>query len=860
MTMKTPVSKFSTLMLLSLGGALWMADAAVARSPLKAPEVNRDGTTPPFQAVESLAQAGTVTVTGLTVEPTSGGVEVVLATSGGTLAEPDSSRIVGNALILDIPNAVLGQSELEEFQPAEGIARVQAVALPGNRVQLSITGTDAPPAATIRSGPGGLTLAITPGVPGSNADDEAIQLGVTGQGEGYFVPNATVGTRTDTPLRDVPQSIQIIPREILEDQGTIRLNDAVRNASGVVAGSSDPRGQRFTIRGFGSSSVLRDGVRLANGGVGNIGFQELANIERIEVLKGPASILFGSLQPGGVINLVTEQPLREPRYELSFRTGSRGLLEPSIDITGPITADGNVRYRLNALYRTEDYFRDFDTPVERFFIAPVIAFDIGDDTNLTLELEYRSDRRPNDFGLPVIGDSIADIPLDRATSNRGDETTAESFRAGYRFEHRFNENWKLRNSFFYRHYESRFTFNLADFAVGLGLIPETFNETTGDLFLYASRSSQPASNLEMQTNLVGEFTTGSLEHTLLVGIDFLNFRGLDGSESQTLIPPDPDEIGLLNIFDPNYAALPTLDLGELSVVERSDSSTDSLGIYIQDQVKILDNLILLAGLRFDSVYQESESFNLLSGVSESELQESAWSPRVGLVYQPSEDISLYASYSTSFSPNTAPALEGGLLDPERGRQFEIGARAELLGDRLSVGLALFNLEKDNVAVPDPRNPSFSINSESQRSRGVELDVIGEILPGWNIVVNYAYLDPELPGEDDPNSGNRIFNAPEHVANLWTTYEIQSGALEGLMLGGGFNYVSDRFGDFANSFDVDGYFIANAVIAYESDNWKAAVNFRNLFDVDYIESVFNSRERANYPGEGFTVLGSFSIRL
>ncbi|MEM6502415.1 MAG: TonB-dependent siderophore receptor [Cyanobacteria bacterium P01_C01_bin.89] len=878
--MKPTLSRLSLLTLLSLGGALWITDAAVGRSPGEPHDVKDysvenpvenfvensvedfDAATAqdPVPGADQLAQASAVTITGLTVEPTDSGVQVVLETAGGALAEPDTSRVVGNALILEIPNALLGRDALEEFQPVEGIALVQVSALPDNRIQLSITGTDAPPTVRISAGPSALTLAVTPGAPSGDGGDDAIQIGVIGEGDNYYVPNATVGTRTDTPLRDVPQSIQVIPREILDDQGVIRLNEAVRNASGVVVNSNDPRGQRFGIRGFGSSSVLRDGVRLANGGVGNIGFQELANIERIEVLKGPASILFGSLQPGGVINLVTEQPLREPRYELSFRTGSRGLLEPSIDITGPLTADGSIRYRLNALYRTEDYFRDFEAPVERYFIAPVIAFDIGDDTNLTLEMEYRNDRRPNDFGVPVIGDAIADIPLDRAVDDPRDETTGESFRVGYRFEHRFNENWKLRNSFFFRHYESRFTFSIADVAVGLGLIPEVFNDTTGDLFLYASRVRQPASNLEMQTNLVGEFKTGSLEHTLLVGIDFLSFRGNDGAESQTFIPPNPSKIGLLNIFNPNYDALPTLDLEDLSVVQMSESFTDSLGIYVQDQVKILDNLILLAGLRFDSVYQESEQFDFLGGATESESEDTAWSPRVGLVYQPSEDISLYASYSTSFTPNFVTTLDGGLLEPERGRQFEIGARAELLEDKLSIGLALFNLEKDNVAVPDPRNPSFSVASDAQRSRGIELDIIGEILPGWNVVANYAYLDTEITDEDDPNSGNRIFNAPEHVANLWTTYEIQSGALEGLMFGGGFNYVSDRFGDLDNSFEVDSYLITNAVIAYEGSNWQAAVNFRNLFDVDYIESVFNSRSRSNYPGEGFTVVGSFSIRL
>ncbi len=586
-------------------------------------------------------------------------------------------------------------------------------------------------------------------------------------------------------------------------------------------------------------------------------------MERIEVLKGPASILFGSLEPGGVINLVNEQPLREPRYELGFRAGSRGLLEPNIDITGPLTADGSIRYRLNALYRTEDYFRDFDTPLERFFIAPVIAFDIGDDTRFTLELEYSDDQRPNDFGLPVIGDLVADIPFDRAVTDPGAKATSESFRVGYRFEHDFNANWQLRNSFFFNRFESRINSDFANLLAGAGLIPTAFDEATGDRFLYPTQINGSSRNLEVQTNVVGEFTTGSIEHTLLAGIDFASFRNIR-NEIRAVFPPDQSFIGRLNIFDPDYDALPPLpdfDDPEVASSGISEGFSDNLGIYVQDQVKILDNLIVLVGLRFESIYQESTSQLLaVAPPDESERQDSAWTPRLGVVYQPSDNISLYASYSRSFTPNLARTVEGGFLEPEKGEQFEVGAKAELLNDRLSISVALFNLDKENVATADPNNPGFSILSEAQRSRGVELDIIGEILPGWNIVANYAYLDTEITDEGDRNFGNRFFNAPEHVANLWTTYEIQAGSLKGLRIGGGFNYVSQRFGDFANSFEVDGYFLTNATIAYEGENWEAAVNFRNLFNVDYIESTINSRSDRNYPGEGFTVVGSVSVRF
>ncbi|NEQ30133.1 MAG: TonB-dependent receptor plug domain-containing protein [Leptolyngbya sp. SIO4C5] len=339
-------------------------------------------TPPPATTVTDwLAQieASLVQITNVRVEDTETGLQVILETANGELAAP-TTTVSGNALIAEIPNAVLALPNADEFQqfdPAAGIALVSVTPLPNDQVRIAITGTDAPPAVDLSSAATGLTLSATPGDPTAQApDDETIQIGVTGEQAGYAVDSATTGTRTDTPLLDIPQSIQVIPQEVLEDQQVIRLNDALRNVSGVVAGSQDPRGGQFIVRGFDFSSILRDGFRT----VGNGGFPELANIERIEVLKGPASILFGSLEPGGVINLVSEQPLSEPFYEGGLRLGNRGLIEPSLDLTGPITEDGRLRYRLNALVRREDSSRDFDTP-----IIPILQ---GEATDARKELSH----------------------------------------------------------------------------------------------------------------------------------------------------------------------------------------------------------------------------------------------------------------------------------------------------------------------------------------------------------------------------------------------------------------------------------------------------------------------------------------
>ena len=610
------------------------------------------------------------------------------------------------------------------------------------------------------------------------------------------------------------------------------------------------QGERyFSLRGFDFAPVLRDGFRVTDS-LGFAGFAELSNIEQVEVLKGPASILAGFLEPGGVINLVSERPLSEPTYEFGVRFGNRELAEPSIDFTGPLTDDGAVAYRVNAVYRNEDYYRsDFEVPLERYFIAPMLSFAIGNDTDLIVELEHRRDNRPFDSGIPAVDDEVPDILFDRALGYPDLEATTESTRVGYRFEHRFSDSWKIRNAFYHNAFDT-LTFGnnggLPDFTTGtVNLIPSTF-ELSSDL-------------AEVQTNIVGEFSTGPIEHTLLVGADFYRRRS-DGAISAALDPVSftPLIFDTLNIFDPDFDSLSALDPDTFITITTLEGRDENWGFYLQDQIELLDNLMLLAGVRFDTVYQEQGIQASLRGTNTSEEQRrDAFTPRVGLVYQPVDALSLYTSYSQSFDPNSGVTLTGDLLEPERGEQFEIGARAEVLNGDLVANLALFNINKRNIAITDILNPGFLIDEGGERNRGIELDIIGEILPGWNIAANYAYIDAKITEGEADVEGNRPLNVPKNNVNLWTNYTIQSGSLEGLSFGLGGNFVEDRFGNQANTLTLNDYFLVNAAIGYRRDNWRAVVNFRNLFDVDYIQTS-RSDGFALFPGEGFTVIGSFSM--
>ena len=792
-------------------------------------------------------------ITDIQLNETSTGVEIVLVTESGALS-PFPAQTAGNAVIAEIPNAVLalsGDDEFQVFDPTEGIVLIEAITVADQMVRLTITGLDAPPIADFTAMEQGLTLSIRveDGLAEAPSDD-AIQVVVTGaqdEGSRYLEPQASTGTRTDTRLSDIPQSIQVIPREVLDDQQIIRLDEALRNLSGVVSGGRAlGRELTFSIRGFQEVPVLRDGFRqFGAGGT----FPETANVEQIEVLRGAASILYGEVTPGGVINLVTERPLPEPTYQLVAQFGNGGLIRPSLDISGPLTDDGRLLYRLNALYQTGADFQDTDVDTERFFISPVLTWAIGDRTDLTLTLEYLDETRPPALGLPALGDDITDIPFDRITNEPDDIAEETYLNVGYDIEHRFSDRWTVRNGFRYTNQDQ-----VLEVA-----FPNSFDEETGIMTRFWAQQPQDSESFTLQTNVVGEFMTGSIEHTLLIGVDF-NYTDDNFNTLTRLDPMTPLE---LDIFNPVYNAFPRPDFDQLPLLSDQRAETTRLGVLLQNQIEFLDNLILLAGLRFDTVEQDliTNPTDFGPDAAETSQTEDAFTPRLGLVYQPIPEISLYASYSEIFAPSIAETttVDGDQLPFETGEGFEVGIKSELLDGRLAATLAYFDITRQDVASDDPDNPFFFIATGEQRSRGVELDIIGEILPGWNILGSYAYIDAEITDDNTFEEGNQLPSAPRHSANLWTTYEIQSGRLQGLGLGLGFNFVDERTGDLANSFEVDSYFITNAALSYRRDNWRAALNLRNLFDVDYIADTSN-RERGNNPGDPFTIVGSISVEF
>ncbi|PSB44404.1 TonB-dependent siderophore receptor [Cyanosarcina cf. burmensis CCALA 770] len=823
------------------------------------------------------SHASPITVTGVRLKQTDSGLEVLLETTSQQPLSIATSGY-GKTFVANIINARLALPEGNSFRQSNltgGIA-VVSVTQQGSSIRVSAIGSAGLPTAKLRRSNGSTSLSLSapaaptaqtptpqPAVPatptqpeaiapeteeipppvtpdeqpeGSVQGDEEIEIVVTGEQDGYLVPSATTGTRTDTPLRDIPQSIQVVPQQVLRDQQITRLDDALRNVAGATPDFNSGPYVTYRIRGFEAlnNNLLRNGQVDAGAGES----VELSSVERVEVLKGPASVLFGLGNPGGSINIITKRPLSEPFYGVDATVGSYSFYRGAIDLSGSLNDAKTVSYRLNTAYRNSDSFIDFYNS-EHFNISPVVTVAIGERTNLTIEGDY-IETKDSGFTpfVPVVGSVLSNpngkIPRDRNVGEPSDEINASLTRLGYQLEHKFSDRWSLRNTFAYnfRDYSDKRTL-----PGSLEADNRTLNRSYRD---YEFQSTSYA----LTTNVVGKFSTGSIQHQLLFGVDLNSYENETLKFAEATAAP-------IDIFNPIYGQ----PRGELSSETSNTTITDSLGIYLQDQISPIDSLKVILGGRFDTFDQKSEDF---SADTESSLSDSAFSPRFGIVYQPIPAISLYASYISSFTPARGTYLFGGSLDdpfePERGRQYEVGVKADL-NDRLSATLALYDLTRTNVLTEDPDNPDFSIQVGEQNSQGIELNLAGEILPGWNIFAGYAYTDARITEDNTYDSGNQLPNTPYHAANLWTTYEIQKGNLQGLGVGFGLFFVGDRAGDLDNTYDIPSYVRTDAAVFYNRDTFRIALNFRNLFDIEYFENG-SSATRVNY-GQPFTVLGTIS---
>lgn len=837
---------------------------------------------------QSTSPNSQIKVTAVELYETDVGLEIVLKTPNPQLLKPGKTDIVGNTVVTDIPNAVLELPKGNRFElvnPLAGIASVKVTNIDGSGVRVEITGQGAPPNATAPRTQGqefilgistvGGTNAQTPpsennaqtpqqpSIPEQNnnqttqqptqpTEDDVIELVVTGSAPTrYRIIESSVGTRTDTPVINVPQSIQAVPEQVLEEQGVTSLGDALRNSAGVTTGrvASDTPALTPVIRGFESENTLRNGLRDTTLGT----LSEVTNVERFEILKGPASVLFGQGDLGGTVNVITKVPLNIPSYKFDFQAGQFGLYRPSIDITGPLgNRTDSPAYRLTSSYQWSDSFRDFEER-RTFFVSPVLKLINSDRTQLIAELEHLTyNTNGSAPELPALG-TVIDSPEGEIdlSANLGEPSLSENesraTRWGYRFKHEFSDNLTFANELLISN---------ADVPTSNFILPRSLRGDNRTLDRILVENPNELSSLNLNTSLSGKFATGDIKHELLFGVEISR----DTFEDKL----DINGIGSIDIFDPEYSPE---SLNPFPIpLEEVRTETNAIGFYLQDQISLSDRWIVVLGGRFDVADQTYEdSLDIRQSFDRTD---EAFSPRAGVVYKPAENISFYGSYTRSFKPVIGRAtsldpvtdelITGEPFEPEKGTQYEIGVKADLLNNKLSTTLALFHLERTNVIEEGANSPLGSQQTGKQRSQGVEVSIAGEITPEWNIIASYAYTDAIISEDDVFTEGNSLRNVAKNAASLWTTYQIKSGNLRGWGLGLGLYYVGEREGDFNNSFSLPSYLRTDASLFYRRRNLAASLNFQNLFDVNYYQGARN--DLRVIPGAPFTVFGKVSVEF
>jgi len=781
------------------------------------------------------------TITDIKLQNRNGKLQLQLQTD----EQPQSFQTrFGETLIIDLINTQLGRDRFFQENPTPSIASVEIRQQYANTVRIKIVGTNEPPQVEAIATADGVAfklgeesaIAENPPVTPPPNNDEEIELIVTpGDTTGYFTPEASTALGVEAPILETPVSVDIVPQEVIQDRNVTELGEALETVPGVVTNGgrgTSVFGPGFLIRGFpAEESIFRDGIQTFS-----LAPLSTNDIQRIEVLKGPASVLFGQGEPGGVINLISKKPLSEPFFEASATVGNFDTYRGDLDISGPLNEEKTLQYRLNVSYENYDSFRDF-VDGERFLISPIVTWDINDQTSIDFYGQYQYDRETIDEGIPFTEEGIVDVPRDRFFGEEFGEFSQNQYQLGYRFNHNLNQDWSIKHALQFLEYEPERFAPLFD----------SFDPETGQLERLAYFAGGEYKRFFTNAELVGQFNTGSVEHEVLFGVEYRHISEEPNFQVSSLFTP-------INVFNPVYNNNPYAVNPEFF----RDDTVETIALYLQDRIDFSPQFKAIAGLRFDSAEQFRTTQDVGQPRDEFEQTDTDFSPRFGLVYLPTENLSLYASYTSSFNPpfGTSRDPNNNTFEPETGRQFELGAKANLL-ENLSLTVAAFDLRKDNIVT---FTENFSqVQIASVASQGIEVNLQGEIEPGWNISAAYTLLDNFITEDDDPSLvDNQEVNVPDNQLSVWTTYEIQTGNLAGLGLGLGLFFLDDRPANRENTVELPSFWRTDLALFYRRENWQAQLNIENLFDTDYFASANDTL--GVMPGAPFTILGTVSIEF
>jgi iron complex outermembrane recepter protein len=663
--------------------------------------------------------------------------------------------------------------------------------------------------------------------------------------QGYVAGRSMAGTKTNTPIMETPQSISVVGSEQIRDQKPSKFDEIVRYTPGILGGTfgADPRNDWFLIRGFKSddNSLFLDGLQLFYTSYASWKLQPF-NLERVEVLRGPSSVLYGGSSPSGIVNAVSKTPPAEPVRYLETGVNNFGNAYLAFDFGGPVTTptteNGKLFYRLVGQVQGGGTQVDF-TPDNNFFIAPSVTWKPDTDTTLTvLASASKNETRGINF-LPYVG-TVVDAPFGRIPTRRfASDPSVDTFKReqemlGYQFERNLSDNVTFRQNARFAHVDVTYA---TLFGLGYDGAPAAANLARGN-FLTRGIANQA----DLDSQLEYRFNTGILSHKALFGLDLKHYsiddwQGFGGANS-------------INLLNPVYT--PTAQFSG-APYQNTTLTQKQLGAYVQDQIK-LDRFTLVLSGRNDWV---ATTNNNHIGVGQ-DREDSRFSGRAGLIYNFDFGLAPYISYATSYNPVIGINAAGQLLQPETGQQTEVGLKFQPIGFNGHFGIAWFDLKRQNALTTDPNNVLLQAQNGEVTSRGLELEAVANVAPGLKVIGSFTAYDFFISKDLNPTLIGKVpTNTPRQLTSAWADYTFQDGPLTGFGFGAGVRYIGSSFADPANLLPVPSVVLGDAAIHYEWQNWRAALNVINIADKTYVANC--SSANACFYGDRRRATASLSYK-
>jgi catecholate siderophore receptor len=683
-------------------------------------------------------------------------------------------------------------------------------------------------------------LALAPAVHAE--EDQQLQVikvvGARDDGSNYVTRSSGGATKTDMDLKDVPQTVNVIPAAVIKDLHATSLQDVLKTVPGVGLSTGDGQRDQVFIRGFTAiGDQFVDGFR-----DDALYFRDLSNIERLEVVKGPAAVLYGRGSSGGLVNRVTKKPgadTSDIALSLSDHAGRRGEIDFG-------RAGDTASWRLTGAREKADSYRSQQF-LDRTALAPSVALRFSADTGLLLQADYLEDRRLTDFGIPSYSGRAVNVDpatyYGAANARQADYSQSRVISGAATLTHKLDATLSLRNGF--RYYDYTLDRNNTN-------ISGNVNEVAATMSLGHAKLARMEHGWSNQTELTQKLVTGGIQHELLYGVEFGQQRKDAVSNAAVVVATG------VSIFNP---VLPQVDPARLGARTDTFGTYKTSAAYVQDALVFSDEWKALAGVRYDGFKQESRIVNAAGVVTNLGRTDNNWSPRAGLVWQPSQQQSYYASWSRSFQPsgeNFALAANNADLAPEITRNAEVGGKYDLWEGRANATVSLYRLERSNIKVTDPLSNRI-VPIGKQRSDGLELTFNADLGNAWKVMAGYAYTDATViesvavdtsvnqPGKtvaaQIPVLGKHATLTARNSGNLWLTKELGYG----FKAGGGVNAVGSRFANTGNTVTLPGYVTADALLAYQAARYEVQLNLNNIGDQRYIVSGHGSSPNLSLPG-------------